>query len=320
MGMDLGERVRALRRQRGLTLAALAGDSLSVALVSKIERGLVTPSLNTLYYLAERLDIAAAGLLQEPDGAREGIGAVQVAAARAHLLLGDVLAASRHAAGAAQRELPLSVRARLAAVHAESLLAVGNAGEAAACLLQGSTLVADLAEAAAPSGGARPVQMATAELAWALGLLERRRGSRSAAQRAWARCLEALETAHPGDLWAQLLAARTQVELAALHEVEAALETAYQFLLRATPMLAWLADPAGSAQVVLAAADGTGASDGQDAAALAPLSGALALAITVAASRLAPQAARDLARLERGASRWPAAAAPAEISHSRHLR
>jgi hypothetical protein len=212
------------------------------------------------------------------------------------------------------------VRARLLAIHAEALLTVGSASEAAAHVLQGTTLLADLAGRAISSREAWSFQMATAELAWTLGLLERRRGNRGAAQRAWARCLEALETAHPGDLWAQFLAARTQMELAALNDVEGALKTAYQFLLRAAATLARLADPAGAAQVALAASDIGGASDGHEAAASVPLPGALALAITVAASRLAPQAARELARHERGASRWPAAAAPAEVSHSRHLR
>src|SRR5438067_70521 len=69
-----------------MTLAELAGDRLSVSLISKIERGLVQPSLATLTYLAERLDLPLGDLLG--GGAeRHSEGAVGLALERARLAL-----------------------------------------------------------------------------------------------------------------------------------------------------------------------------------------------------------------------------------------
>jgi transcriptional regulator with XRE-family HTH domain len=306
--VNVGEQVRALRQQRGLTLAALAGEELSVALVSKIERGLVSPSLNSLVYLASRLGVSPARLLESDGAQRTAAGAV--AAARAYLLLGDPANAARHAAGALGTNLPPAAQARLLAVQAEAQLAAGRTGEAAAGVLQGSGLVAP--------GDAGEHRRAAAELAWTLGLLERRRGDRMAAQRSWVRCLELLAAAPDAEVSLQLLAARAQIELAALHEVDGALETARHFLSRAATTLAHLADPSSVAQGVLAAVPDAPSADGLQPP--APLAGALALAVTAAASRLIVQVGRDLARLERAAARWPAAVAPAEVSHSRHLR
>src|SRR5581483_8548889 len=69
-------------------LAALAGEALSVGLVSKIERGLVNPSLHTLLYLADRLGVSPAELVSEPTPGYDRPAAA-LAAARALLLLGD---------------------------------------------------------------------------------------------------------------------------------------------------------------------------------------------------------------------------------------
>jgi len=314
----VGERVRSLRQQRGLTLAALAGDELSVALVSKIERGLVSPSLKTLAYLASHLDVSPARLLE--DDTVQRAAATTVAVARAHLLLGDPATAAQRAAEALVAHPPLAMRARLLAVQAEALLASGRTGEAAASVLQGSGLVAP-DDAHRRQGVASEGQIAAAELAWTLGLLERRRGNRPAAHLAWVRCLDALAAAPATNLSLQLLAARAQVELAALHEVDGALETAHHFLTRAATSLERLADSAAAARGLLAAAGDERAKEGV-AAPEAPAvpAGALALAAAAAAKRLVVQVKRDLARLERAAVRWPIAAAPAEVSHSRHLR
>src|SRR6266508_4380555 len=85
--MNLGERVRERRRERGMTLAQVAGDELSVALVSKIERGLVSPSLSTLEVLAQRLGVTPGALLEERRD--RGGAAAAAAAARTYVLLGD---------------------------------------------------------------------------------------------------------------------------------------------------------------------------------------------------------------------------------------
>jgi hypothetical protein len=206
------------------------------------------------------------------------------------------------------------MRARLLAVQAEALLAAGRTGEATAAVLQGSALVTP--------NEAGEDHVAAAELAWALGLLERRRGDRAAAHRSWVRCLERLDMLPSAEPSWPLLGARTQIELAALHEIDGALETAQHFLSRAAATLARLADPAMAAHDALAAGDALAAAGDAGRAIEVPVSpaSALALAVVVAASRLAMQVGRDLARLERVASRWPAALAPVEVSHSRHLR
>jgi tetratricopeptide (TPR) repeat protein len=52
----LGERVRLLRRQRGLSQEALAGSALTAAYVSLIESGKRTPTPTTIAHLAEALE------------------------------------------------------------------------------------------------------------------------------------------------------------------------------------------------------------------------------------------------------------------------
>jgi len=55
----LGERVRALRRARGLTQSALAGQRFTKEYVSQIERGKTRPTSQTLAWLADRLGVDA---------------------------------------------------------------------------------------------------------------------------------------------------------------------------------------------------------------------------------------------------------------------
>jgi transcriptional regulator with XRE-family HTH domain len=71
----LGERVRALRRERGLTLDSLAGRSgVSRAMISKLERGEKNPTLVVAAKLAEGLGVSLSQLV----GVEERRGAVVV--------------------------------------------------------------------------------------------------------------------------------------------------------------------------------------------------------------------------------------------------
>ncbi|WP_053960767.1 helix-turn-helix domain-containing protein [Sulfobacillus thermosulfidooxidans] len=54
--MSLGQRIRQMRLQQGLSQAELAGHQLSRAYISRIESGSSIPSRETLEYLANRLD------------------------------------------------------------------------------------------------------------------------------------------------------------------------------------------------------------------------------------------------------------------------
>lgn len=51
----LGERIRAARRERGLSQSQLAGEELTKGFISQVESGLVRPSLRSLQLLAGRL-------------------------------------------------------------------------------------------------------------------------------------------------------------------------------------------------------------------------------------------------------------------------
>ena len=61
----LGERIRTLRKQRKLTLEALAGDQLTKGMLSLIENNKANPSMESLSYIAERLGVEMSELLEE---------------------------------------------------------------------------------------------------------------------------------------------------------------------------------------------------------------------------------------------------------------
>lgn len=62
--MSLGERIRSLRRRRGLTVQGLAtACSLSKGFISQVENGRTSPSLSTLVDLARVLGVAPAFLV-----------------------------------------------------------------------------------------------------------------------------------------------------------------------------------------------------------------------------------------------------------------
>ena len=61
----LGERIRNLRKQQGLTLQALAGDQLTKGMLSLIENNKANPSMESLAYIAERLEVDRNELLED---------------------------------------------------------------------------------------------------------------------------------------------------------------------------------------------------------------------------------------------------------------
>jgi tetratricopeptide (TPR) repeat protein len=60
----LGERLRHLRVERGMTLSQVAGGRFSAAFLSQIERGLARPSPVNLGHIAERLEVDLESLLR----------------------------------------------------------------------------------------------------------------------------------------------------------------------------------------------------------------------------------------------------------------
>ncbi|MCV0396732.1 MAG: XRE family transcriptional regulator [Rhizobiaceae bacterium] len=76
----LGERLRKLRRERGLTLQEVATRAgLAVSTVSKVERGLMAPTYDRFSQLAEGLGVDMAALFADGERFRPG----EVAIARA---------------------------------------------------------------------------------------------------------------------------------------------------------------------------------------------------------------------------------------------
>jgi ribosome-binding protein aMBF1 (putative translation factor) len=62
---NIGRRLRAARRMRGLTLAELSKRAgLSAGLISKIETAKASPSVSTLVKLSKALDIRIASLFE----------------------------------------------------------------------------------------------------------------------------------------------------------------------------------------------------------------------------------------------------------------
>ena len=61
----LGERIRSLRKQRKMTLEALAGDQLTKGMLSLIENNKANPSMESLSYIAEQLGVEMSELLEE---------------------------------------------------------------------------------------------------------------------------------------------------------------------------------------------------------------------------------------------------------------
>lgn len=61
----LGERIRELRKKKKMTLEALAGEELTKGMLSLIENNKAKPSMESLAYIAERLGVEMAELLEE---------------------------------------------------------------------------------------------------------------------------------------------------------------------------------------------------------------------------------------------------------------
>ena len=67
MKLTLGEKIKRRRKELHLTQQALAGEAITRILISRIESGDVTPSVETLKYLADSLGVPAGYLLTEED-------------------------------------------------------------------------------------------------------------------------------------------------------------------------------------------------------------------------------------------------------------
>ena len=129
----LGDRVRRLRRERGMSLARVAGSDFSRAFLSQVELNKSRPSIRVLRVIADRLEAPVDYLL---DGSTPTLDReIALEKARVELARGDFrrcLAAIEPALDA--EEWPLGVDARLCA--GEAMLRLGRS-EAGRLLLEG---------------------------------------------------------------------------------------------------------------------------------------------------------------------------------------
>jgi len=69
--MELGYKIRSLRKKQGLTQSDLAGERITRNMLSKIENGEALPSLETLFYIASRLNTSPGFLLSDEEDSFE---------------------------------------------------------------------------------------------------------------------------------------------------------------------------------------------------------------------------------------------------------
>ncbi len=127
----LGQRIRRIRTQQGLSLAKVVGTDVSRAFLNQVEMGKARPSIRVLRILAERLGTEVEYLLE---GRQAGIEReLALEKGRVLLLRGEpkrALLALKPAI--ASYDWPLGTDARLA--QAEALMALGRKDEAVAVL------------------------------------------------------------------------------------------------------------------------------------------------------------------------------------------
>jgi len=119
----VGERIRRLREGRSWSQRMLAGEELTSAFISQVERGLTSPSLSSLAIIARRLGVSPSELLTLDD-------TDVVADIRFHLLLGQVCCAGgdlERARSSLESSLSLSREHGAQWAEAEAELHMGNA-------------------------------------------------------------------------------------------------------------------------------------------------------------------------------------------------
>jgi transcriptional regulator with XRE-family HTH domain len=124
---SLGERIRRLRQQQGLSLSRVVGEDFSRAFLNQVEMGKARPSIRVLRILAERLGTEVEYLL---DGQHAGLEReLSLEKGRVLLARGEPERALRVLKPAINAYLwPLGTDARLA--QAEALMALGRKDEA----------------------------------------------------------------------------------------------------------------------------------------------------------------------------------------------
>jgi transcriptional regulator with XRE-family HTH domain len=151
----VGERLRAARRERGLSVGALAEAAvIGKGSLSEIENGARNPTLSTLYALADTLGVPLATLLAERAGARissPGIearlldvsrdGGATVEVYRLRLDQGGAHRSVAHGPGVTEHLLVTAGRASVGRVGEETEIGPGEAAQWVSDVAHGYTAV-----------------------------------------------------------------------------------------------------------------------------------------------------------------------------------
>lgn len=65
--MTIGEKIKYVRKRKKLTQSALASDKITRNMISRIENGSANPSLDTLIYIAQRLEVPVSYLVSREE-------------------------------------------------------------------------------------------------------------------------------------------------------------------------------------------------------------------------------------------------------------
>jgi transcriptional regulator with XRE-family HTH domain len=123
----LGQRIKRIRHQRGMSLAKVVQDDFSRAFLNQVELGKARPSVRVLRVIAERLGTEVDYLLEGKQGGVER--ELSLEKARVLLLRGDPRKALLALEPALESfDYPLGVDARL--VQSEALMELGKKDEA----------------------------------------------------------------------------------------------------------------------------------------------------------------------------------------------
>lgn len=93
--MTISEKIKSLRMQKGMTQARLASGCVTRNMISRIEAGIASPSLETLCHIAQKLGVPAGYFLSEQDDAFPFVKSEKMPPIRASFAKGDHARAER---------------------------------------------------------------------------------------------------------------------------------------------------------------------------------------------------------------------------------
>ena len=140
LAADVGQRIRAARKARGMSLADVGRDDLTRSFLSLVELGRSRISLRALSIVAARLELPISYFLEDAPGTREGGTELTLDFAEADVVRGKPQAALEKLE---KLEVGVSLRPRLQWLRGRALIDCGAAREAVTALLEGLAAAKD---------------------------------------------------------------------------------------------------------------------------------------------------------------------------------